>query len=128
MIKSPNLINLLIVDDNSIIRKSFKHLLVSIENLNVVGECSDGNEVISFLKMNEVDVIFMDVVMKNIDGIEATKMVKKQYPKIKIIGFSSSAHHAIIEKMLESGADGFISKYDVTKQLILFEINRVMNL
>lgn len=123
-------LNLLIVDDNSIIRMSFKYLLNTIINLNVIGECSDGSEVIPFLKLNKnkVDIIFMDVIMKVVDGFEATRKVKEHNPKIKVIGLSSTDYREIVSKMMSCGADGFISKFDVDKQTIITEINKVMNL
>ncbi len=123
-------LNLLLVDDSSIIRMSFKYLLNRIINLNVIGECSDGSEVIPFLKLhkNKVDVIFMDVIMKVVDGFEATRKVKEHNPKIKVIGLSSTDHTEIISKMMSCGADGFISKFDVDKERIIVELQRIMKI
>ncbi len=119
-------LRILLVDDNVAIRTSFKKLLNNISNLNTVGECSDGAEVIPFLKSNEVDVIFMDIIMKVMDGFETTKKVKNNHPSIKIIGFSSSEFVTNITKMKDCGADGFISKFDATEELIMLELNKVM--
>ena len=121
-------IRVLLVDDNVIIRKSFIHLLSKIAHVNVVGECSDGVEVIPFIKHHQVDVIFMDINMKHMDGYEATKRVKQCYPGVKVIGFSSQDYMTTIDKMIASGADGFISKYNAEKSLIIAELDRVMNL
>lgn len=120
-------IKILLVDDNVVIRESFKRLLASILNLNLIGECSDGTEVIPFLKKNKTDVVFMDLDMKDMDGFEATKAVKKLYQQTKVIGFSCTDHKACISKMTASGADGFISKFDATKEAIVVELQRVMN-
>ena len=119
-------INILLVDDNVIIRKSFKQTLSNISNIKIVGECSDGREVIPFLQANEIDVVFMDVIMKFMDGFETTEIVKKHYSNIKVIGFSSSNYFSSISKMKKSGADGFISKFDATEELIIFELKKVM--
>ena len=121
-------IRVLLVDDNVIIRKSFILLLSKIAHVNVVGECSDGVEVIPFIKHHQVDVIFMDINMKLMDGYEATKLVKQYSPDIKVIGFSSQDYMSTIDKMITSGADGFISKYNAEKLLIIAELDRVMNL
>lgn len=121
-------IKVLLVDDNVIIRKSFTHLLSKIANVNVVGECSDGVEVLPFIKHHQVDVIFMDINMKFMDGYEATKNVKQYAPKIKVIGFSSSDATHDVSEMIASGADGFLSKFDAEKISIMTALNRVINL
>ena len=121
-------IRVLLVDDNVIIRKSFIHLLSKIAHVNVVGECSDGDEVIPFIKHHQVDVIFMDINMKLMDGYEATKLVKQYSPDIKVIGFSALDYITTIDKMMASGADGFLSKFNAEKSLIIVELDRVMNL
>lgn len=121
-------IKILLVDDNAIIRKSLLLLLSKIPHVNVVGECVDGVEVIPFIKHHQVDVIFMDISMKFMDGYEATERVKQYYPGVKVIGFSSQDCIATIDKMIASGADGFISKYNAEKPLIIAELDRVMNL
>ena len=121
-----NMIRVLLVDDNAIIRASFKRLLNDISNLDIVGECSDGAGVIPFLKSNQVDVIFMDIIMRVMDGFEATKQVKRNYPSVKVIGFSSFDLITSVNKMKTCGADGFISKFDVNKELIISELKSVM--
>ena len=68
-------LKILLVDDNTLIRSSFKNLLININSLNTVKECDKESEVIPFLKLNEIDVIFMDVAMKVADNIEGYKFV-----------------------------------------------------
>lgn len=117
----------LLVDDNEPIRQFFKNLLADVPNLNVIGECSDGIQVVPFLQKNKVDVIFMDVIMQFMNGYETITKVKESYSNIKIIGFSSFDHVKSISKMKESGADGFISKFDVNRELVISELKKVMN-
>ncbi|MCO6500867.1 MAG: response regulator transcription factor [Vicingus serpentipes] len=119
-------IDVLIVDDNSSIRSSFRVFLNNIPNINIVGECSDGGEVIPFLEKNKVDIVFIDVIMKFIDGFEATENIKKYYPHIKVIAFSSLDHYSFRKRMKESGADGFISKFDVNEEQIVSELKKIM--
>lgn len=123
-----NSIKILLVDDNTLLRDSFRLTLQNIPNTMVVGECLDGNEVIPFLEINEVDVIFMDGIMQHMDGIEATKKVKENYPEIKVIGFSSEDHTLLFKGMQKSGADGFISKFDVDQAKVIVELKKVMKL
>ncbi len=123
-----NSIKILLVDDNTLLRNSFKLTLQNIPNTRVVGECLDGNEVMPFLEINEVDVIFMDGIMRHMDGIEATKKVKENYPEIKVIGFSSEDHTLLFKGMQKSGVDGFISKFDADQARVIVELKKVMKL
>jgi len=121
-------INLLIVDDNDFIVDAMKKLLKNTNHINIVGSCSDGSEVLSFVQSNKTDAILMDIIMKKVDGFEAVKQVKRYNSKIKIIGFSLINHIHFVNEVLDSGADGFISKYEADKELIIAELNRVMSL
>lgn len=116
---------ILLVDDNLMIRKSIKKTLLSIPQIKLVGECADGGDVMPFLAKNEVDVIFLDIIMQVMDGFEAARITKAAYPHIKIIAFSSLNHLNFIEKMTRCGADGFVSKFDVTKPIIIDELEKV---
>ena len=118
-------IRILLVDDHVVIRKSFLLLLSKISHVHVIGECSDGIEVIPFLKKELIDVIFMDINMKFMDGLEATKLVKQHYPMVKVIGFSSEEDVFIIQKMKANGADSFVSKFDASKESIEAELEKV---
>jgi len=104
------MIRVLLVDDSAIIRKAVKQFLLEEGVISVVGECSDGREVLGFLKSNQVDVILMDVSMKYIGGIEATKLVKQKYSSIKVIGFSSHSSLDYQNDMLTAGASDYIVK------------------
>lgn len=120
-------IKILLVDDNLIIRKSFALILGTLSEVKLVGECSDGIEVLPFIRLNNVDIIFMDISMKFMDGFEATRRVKKFNANIKVIGFSALDDNFSKEKMKVSGADGFLSKFDAVKPLVICEIKRVLS-
>ncbi len=116
---------ILLVDDNSLVRESFKSILKFIPEANIVAECSDGNEVLYQLKSRKINIVFMDILMKHTDGYEATKIVKAYDSNIKVIGFSFLDYTAVGDRMRASGADGFISKWQVTRELIIDEIKKV---
>lgn len=122
-----NTIKILLVDDNVLIRSSFKQLLSCLPNLDIIGECSDGSEVLPFLFVNDVDVIFMDINMKFIDGYVATEMVKTNYPQIRVIGFSSDNEMSSIRRMADSGADGFINKASASIEIVASELRRIID-
>lgn len=121
-------INLLVVDDSILIVDALKQLFEESNNVNIIGLCSDGREVLSFIKSNKTDVIFIDLLMRNVDGLKVSKLVKDYSQNIKIIGFSLINTPNFIDKLGQTEIDGFISKYDAEKELMLKEIYRVMTL
>ena len=119
------MIRVLLVDDNRIIRMCTKQLMIKKGLVSVVGECSDGQEVIPFLNNNKVDVILMDIKMKFTGGIEATRKVKEQYPEVKVIAFSSYNDSLFKSQMVSAGAVGYILK-GVRVEIIMELIKSVM--
>tara|TARA_B100000809_G_C15129788_1_gene527835 strand:- start:1717 stop:2076 length:360 start_codon:yes stop_codon:yes gene_type:complete len=104
------MIKVLLVDDSAAIRKAIKQFLPEKGAISVVGECSDGKDVLDFLSSNEVDVILMDFSMKHVGGVEATGLVSKTHPTVKTIGFSSHTLETYKKDMLDAGASDYIVK------------------
>jgi len=105
------MINILLVDDNDVVRESIAALLKLNEKFNIVGECNDGSTVLPFLeKGNVVDLILMDVSMVKIGGVEATSMVLKKYPEMKILALTMHSQNSYVDNMKEIGAMGYILK------------------
>ena len=117
------MIKVLLVDDSAVIRKSIKFVLDNQPEIQVIGECADGSQVITFLQNNNPDVIIMDYSMPILDGIETTKLVKEFYPKIKIIGFSCNDESYTKNEFFDNGAIGFLYKYEADNEAIIKEIN-----
>lgn len=104
-------LKILIVDDHSALRKAYhKFFEIFLPNADIVGECEDGNDVFTFLENNQVDVILMDVRMHNLNGYDTTKMVKIQFPGIKIIGMSNEFDQVTHDAMIAAGASYFFCK------------------
>lgn len=117
------MIKVLLVDDSAIIRKAIKTTLSKKSKIQVIGECKDGSEVISFLQDLKPDVILMDYRMPLLNGIETTKLVKDLFPEIKVIGFSCNDDLTTKEAFLKNGAVGFLSKYEANSNILIKEIN-----
>lgn len=105
-------IKILIVDDNQIMRKGIKNIFTHYPDLQIAGECSDGDEVIPFLTNNSmsIDAIIMDIKMERMDGFKATKLVKDQYPNIHVFGHSTFAFNPHGQKMVKLGATNYFLK------------------
>ena len=107
----------IIVDDHIIFRKGLLTILNEIDNVKVVGEASNGNELIDLLKKQSTDIIFMDIKMPVMGGIEATKKVLSKYPEIKIIALTMFEEISYFNEMIEAGASGFLLKKTSTVEL-----------
>jgi DNA-binding NarL/FixJ family response regulator len=122
------LINILVVDDNYMLIRALENVFKNSGYINIIGSCSIDSEILPFIKMNKTDVVFMEIRMKKVNGFEATKRIKQNNSKVKIIGFSFINEIHFIKDLMDSGADGFISKYDTNKELMEKELYRVVGL
>jgi len=107
-----NKINIILAEDHSIFRKGIKMLLDDIQGMQVIHEAANGEELLLLLDDREKhpDVILMDLNMPKLNGIEATAIIHKKYPNIKIIALTLYNEKHFIEQVVESGADGFLFK------------------
>ncbi|MCD4773342.1 MAG: response regulator transcription factor [Bacteroidales bacterium] len=119
------IITLVIVDDHIIFRKGLRAVLDEITNTKVIGEASNGHELFDILKKNEVDIVFMDIKMPVMDGIEATKKAREKYPDLKIIALTMHEEIGYFNKMIDAGANGFLLK-KTTKDELEKAIKKVM--
>ncbi|MDA1679643.1 helix-turn-helix transcriptional regulator [Bacillus cereus group sp. TH152-1LC] len=111
------LIRLLIVDDQPFVRESLRTLLDRYEDLNVVGLAEDGNQAIDLCGRLQPHVILMDLDMQHMDGVEATKKIKQQWPHISVLIFTTFQDTEQALESLRNGADGFLLKSIETLEL-----------
>jgi DNA-binding NarL/FixJ family response regulator len=111
------LIKIVIADDHAIFREGFK-IVIQNSNVQVIGEASDGLELIDITSKTNPDLIFTDIKMPNMDGIEATKILHNRFPKIPIVALSMFSEEDMIFKIIEAGAKGFLSKSTNKQELI----------
>ena len=109
-------INLVIADDDSLIRESLKIILGSDEEINIMGAFSDGLEALKFINENDVDIAVLDVRMPNLNGVETIKEIRNE--KTKSIVLTTFDEDEYIEKALKYGAKGYILKNTEPKQII----------
>jgi DNA-binding NarL/FixJ family response regulator len=105
-----DIIKVIIADDHVIFRKGLFTILNEINNVKVVGEAVNGNELLDLLKKTPADVILMDIKMPKMDGIEATRRVRAQYPDVRVIALTMHEEISYFNKMMEAGASGFLLK------------------
>ena len=121
-----NPIRIILADDEILFRKGVAFLLEREQNMDIIFEASNGNELISFLKENDnhPDIIIMDLKMPFLNGVEATKIIHKDFPGIKIIALSGYDSKSFVANMIDVGAVSYIIK-NATPQELLTTINEV---
>lgn len=103
-------IKVLIVDDHAIMRDGIKALLALAEDIEVIGEASNGREALDSVRQLVPDVILMDIAMPILDGMEATRRICKEHPQMKVIALTQHDNKESVLSIIEAGACGFISK------------------
>jgi DNA-binding NarL/FixJ family response regulator len=107
---------ILIVDDERLVRDGLKKLVAPIPEFEVVGEVANGQEAIQWVAANLPNIVIMDVKMPVMDGLKATRHIKKLNLPVKVIVVSASINGET--EALDAGADAFVSKYDPSERLL----------
>jgi DNA-binding NarL/FixJ family response regulator len=119
---------IILVDAYSFLRKALKNTLQSIGDVDIIAEASDGQEFLSLLETLIPDIVFIEIQIPGINGIEATKIAIKKHPEMVIIGFSSSDKQCYIDQMIQAGAKGYLSKctnnYEALAEIIKYPAKR----
>jgi DNA-binding NarL/FixJ family response regulator len=103
-------IRIAIADDHEIFREGFKLLLKNQPELELVGEAENGKELLELAALKQPDVVISDIKMPVMDGIEASRSIKKKFPEMQIIALSMFNEDNLIIDMLEAGAKGYLLK------------------
>jgi len=110
-------INIIIADDHTIFLEGIT-ALISSKHIKVVANCKNGQEVLDFLKEQEVDLVISDINMPVMDGITLVKKITKLYPKTKTMMLSMYEERHIINKAIKAGAIGYMSKNAGKKDIL----------
>jgi DNA-binding NarL/FixJ family response regulator len=101
---------ILLADDHTILRDGIRALLSADADLDVVGEASNGAEVLSILENTPVDVVQMDVQMPVLDGFATVPELRRRFPDVKVLVLTMLDHENYVTRMLEAGAMGYVLK------------------
>ncbi|MDR5866084.1 UvrY/SirA/GacA family response regulator transcription factor [Halomonas koreensis] len=104
------MIRVLVADDHHLVRTSIAHLLDAEADITIVGEAADGEEAIQQARDLKPDIVLMDIRMPGIGGLEATRKIHRFTSDIRILVLTAFLEETFAQRLLDAGADGFISK------------------
>lgn len=110
--------SIVLADDHVMFRQGVKRIIEDTPGLEVVGEANDGLELLSLLKARLPDLVILDISMPHLRGLEATREIKKLYPRVKVIFLTMHRTKEFLHQALEAGADGFLLKEDADFELL----------
>lgn len=105
-----NPIRIVIADDNESVRRGMALFLRAMNDMQLVGEAADGEEALQLCGEINPDVILMDLSMPEMDGIEATRLIRQQYPTIQVIALTGFEDNDLVNAVIQVGAAACLSK------------------
>ena len=111
-------IRVLLVDDHAIMRDGISALLDLQDDIEIVGEASEGKEAVEKARELVPDVVVMDISMPEMDGLEATRRIKKKNPSVKVLVLTQHDNREYILSTIKSGSDGYLPKRALGSELV----------
>jgi len=106
-------IRVILVDDHEMVRRGLAVSLLALDDIEVVGEATNGMEAIQLSSQSNPDVVLMDMIMPGMDGVAATKTIRQHHPDTQVIILTSFKEQNMVQSALQAGAIGYLLK-DVT--------------
>jgi len=101
---------ILLVDDHAITREGLRSLIEKQSDMEVIGEAEDGRKALDLVRQLLPDIVITDITMPNLNGVDATRQIVRQFPKVKVIALSIHSNRAFVADMLKAGASGYVLK------------------
>jgi len=111
-------INVAITDDHQMVLDGLQLIVLQEPKLNLVGTANNGQEVLDLLSKGEVDILLLDINMPVMNGIDAMKIISKEYPDVKVLGLSMLDDRIVIKQLLKYGAKGFLLKNSGKEKIV----------
>jgi DNA-binding NarL/FixJ family response regulator len=111
-------IGLMIVDDHAIVREGLRALLSTDPDIQILAEASDGHEAVQLAKKLKPDVVLMDVILPHMNGIDATRQIVRQNPKVKVIILTTMREWYKVQLCIDAGACGYFVKASPSNELL----------
>ncbi len=103
-------IRVMIVDDHAMLRRGLRFFLKGFDDLELVAEASGGKEAVALCAETNPDVVLMDMMMPDVDGATAIRMIHEQHPQIRVLALTSFQEADLVQRALQAGAIGYLLK------------------
>lgn len=114
----PSPIRIALVDDHSLVRDGIKALLSVMAPLEVVGEAENGADAIEMVGQCQPDLVLVDIGLKDMNGLELTRMLRNRYPSLKVLVLSMYDNHEYVSESVRAGASGYVLKNSPSREII----------
>jgi DNA-binding NarL/FixJ family response regulator len=111
-------ITVFLADDHTIVRDGLRYLLEAHDNIKVIGEASNGRDAVKKVKNLQPNIVIMDIVMADLNGIEATEQICRECPSTRVVMLSMQSSSESILRSLKAGASGYLLKESAGRELI----------
>jgi len=111
-------IRVLLAEDHTIVRKGLRSLLEDKADIEVIGEAQNGREALLKTERLQPDVVLIDIAMPILNGIEATRQIKRRFPEINVLGLTMHAANEYVYQLLHAGASGYVVKQAAPTELL----------
>ena len=111
-------VRVLIADDHRMFAEALEAILATDDRLDVAGHAGDGAEAVRLALKSRPDVILMDIAMPVMDGLQATKQIRKQWPTACVLMLTGSNSRTDVDQAREAGAAGYVTKERIAAELI----------
>jgi len=109
---------ILLVDDHPLVRQGVRRIIEQKSEMKVVGEFTDGLELLECLKGKPPHLVILDISMPHLGGIEATRLIKSSHPEIKVLILTLHSRREYVDQARLAGAEGYLLKDEVEKELL----------
>ncbi len=118
MVQSSRTYRIVLADDHVLIRHGIKNIISKETSLEIVGEVSDGEELLAYLKGDVPDLLILDISMPKMSGIDLAETIKKQWPGLKILMLTMHKNKQFFYRAMSAGADGYLIKNDSGEEIL----------
>lgn len=109
---------IILADDHAVLRHGLSRSIEQENDINVIGQSKDGQTTIELVRELSPDVVVMDIGMPDLNGMEATRIITKDYPQVKVVGLSMHSSDKYVREMFRAGASGYLLKNCPFEELV----------
>ncbi|MBK5417541.1 response regulator [Pseudomonas sp. TH31] len=111
-------IRVALVDDHSLVREGIRALLTVVDFLDIVGEADSGASAVEMVRQTQPDLLLVDIGLKDMNGLELTRLLRQEHPSIKILILSMYDNNEYVSESVRSGASGYVLKNSPSREII----------